>query len=90
MVYPMRRWWDVVGDLWMHGVGCVVCATWWGVMRSEGEPHDVCDGVQVGAARGAWGCRKVPCVEHNGEKVLGDAVTFLWMDQSFAFFLKVG
>ena len=53
MVYPMRRWWDVVRDLWMHGVGCVVCATWWGVMRSEGEPHDVCDGVQVGAARGA-------------------------------------
>jgi hypothetical protein len=42
--------------------------------RSEGEPHDACDGVQVGAARGAWGCRKVPCVEHNGEKVLGDVL----------------
>jgi hypothetical protein len=35
MVCPMHRWWDVVGDLWMHGVGCVACATWWGVMRSE-------------------------------------------------------
>ena len=23
---------------------------------------------------GAWGCRKVPCVVHNGEKVLGDVL----------------
>ena len=27
----------------------------------------MCGGrVQVGAARGAWRCRKVPCVVHNG------------------------
>ena len=50
-------------------------------MRSEGEPHDVCDGVQVGAARGAWGCRKVSW----NTTVRRCWVTFLWMD---AFFLK--
>ena len=57
-----HSWWDVVGDLWMHGVGCVACATWWGVMRSERVGRMMCDMRGCGAC----GCRKVPCVVHNG------------------------
>ena len=66
MVCPMRRWWYVVGDLWIHGVGCMACATWWGVMRSERVDCMMCvmegGGVQVDTACGAWGCRKVRTV----------------------------
>jgi hypothetical protein len=65
---------DANGGMWSEICGCMAWGACMcnrvGVMRSEWVGCMMCvmggGEVQVSAARGAWGCRKVPCVVHNG------------------------